>query len=278
MASIVTYYRVGVKADQRQAVRDFVAEHKVTVVAGFTERGKSLSALEKAIHTPADLLVIAYVGKLVRHEPFTTLLQTSGVKFICCDRPDVNHDTIHMVAEQARDLAQRISRQVRDTLGELKSQGKVLGLAQRGRRRDPASQAKAVKASSKARTQRSRAAYEFIIPKMKQLHVAAEEKAAEMQELAVEAAREVRERMEPLMAAAKDAKTLDALKKACRLAQKEARLPYSYPVYEKIAEQLTEMGHRTVAGYPFNGPIVYRLLQQAAGRKPRKIGPRTNDT
>jgi hypothetical protein len=284
---IIAYYTLVDKKlkGQREAVAAFSSANRAKIIASYIERrarkyswAKLTQAIEHSTKT-GSLLVIAKLGRLEFNVAVTQLLQSSQVNFVCLDKPHITRDSIHMAVPIAWDRVQRASQRKRDTFGKLKAKGVKLASARpdhwKGREhlRD---WNKAAKASAKARTERAKEAYEFLIPKMQELRAELKLKSAEMQEMADAAAKGVREQMAQKIEAANakgDEKALAKLIEARRQAMKEARKPYSYRIYWKIAERLNEMGYQTTVGMPFNGPTVCRILQRAEGRKPKKREP-----
>jgi hypothetical protein len=284
---IIAYYSQVDKAleDQREAVEAFSSANGAKTIANYIERRArkySWSQLSEAIgraKSTGSLLVIAKLGRLEFNVAVTGLLQSSQVDFVCLDKEHVTRDTIHMAAEVARDKEQRASQRKRDTFGKLKAKGVKLASARPDHwegREHLRGWKKGAQSSAKARTERANQAYAFLIPKMQEILTEVKIKAAEMQDLADAAAREVKQRMAPKIEAAKakgDTTLLLKLMQAYRKAKKAARKPYSYRIYWKVAERLNEMGHQTTWGTPFNGPTVCRILQRAEGIKPKKRQP-----
>jgi len=314
---IVAYYRIAAKKEgkrtkrltreeviilgleiQRRQVSKFAAETSAPIIAEYIEvetpaakrqRPKLAEAIARARRSQATL-VIATLGRLSRNVRFLSTLMDSGVEFACCDNRKVDKSTIHIMAAVAEAEADAISKRTRETLAILKREGVKFGSARpdawkgkehlRGWRQG-------ARASAKARTEYAQQAYEFLVPKMRELVAEATAKAEAMSAQAVEAARKVREEWEPRIAEAKARvrkrlpgaeKALRELVGAMREAQRKAREQFSYPIYPKVAERLNEAGHFTTAGMPFNGPTVYRILQRAEGRKPQKRTPKGDQT
>jgi hypothetical protein len=284
---IIAYYSLVDKAleDQKEAAEAFASANGAKIVANYTERRARkytwLKLSEAIEHAKASggLLVIAKLGRLEFNVAVTQLLQSSQVDFACLDKPHVTRDTIHIAAEVARDKEQRASQRKRDTFGKLKVQGMKFASARPDHwegREHLRGWKKGAQSSGRARTERANQTYAFLIPKMQEILADVKIKAAEMQDLSDAAARDVKQRMAPKIAAAKakgDAKLLQKLIEVYRKAKKAARKPYSYRIYWKVAERLNEMGHQTTWGTPFNGPTVCRILQRAEGRKPKKREP-----
>jgi DNA invertase Pin-like site-specific DNA recombinase len=284
---IISYYSLVDKAleDQREAVEAFASAHGARIIDSYVEsraRKYSWSKLSKAIErakATGSLFVIAKLGRLEFNVAVTELLQSSQIDFWCLDKSEVTRDNIHMAAEVARDKVQKASQKKRDTFGKLKAKGVKLASAcpehWKGREHLRGWK-KGAQCSGTARTERANQTYAFLIPKMQEILAEVKIKAAEMQDLADAAAREVKQQMAPKIEAARakgDAKLLLKLIQSYRKAKKAVKKPYSYRIYWKVAEKLNEMGHQTTWGTPFNGPTVCRILQRAEGRKPKKRQP-----
>ena len=280
---IIAYYS---QADQelngqKPAVQEYAASHKAKIVAQYVEKWNrkrpwtKLAEAVKRAEATDSLLVIAKLGRLEFNVAVTKLLTQSGVDFVCLDKSHVTPSSIQGIMESAWSKSQETSRRKRNTFTTLRANGVKLASARpdhwKGREhlRDPQ---KAAKASAVARTERANQAYAYLVPKMQQIRAEVEAKAVEMREMAEAAAKEVKGRMADKIAAARAKvkqgvpgaqKKLDKLLAERRSAAKEARKPYSYPIYQSIADRLNDLGHVTTIGTPFNGPTVCRILQRA---------------
>jgi hypothetical protein len=280
---IIAYYTLAdVELDgQKPAVEAYAAAHNAKIAAQYVEKWhrkhpwtKLTEAIERAKATDS-LLVIAKLGRLEFNVAVSELLTQSGLQFVCLDKPGITPSSIKEVMERAWDKSKETSRRKRVTFTAMRKKGVKLASARpdhwKGREhlRDPM---KAAKASAISRTERANQAYSYLVPQMQEIRAEVVAKAAEMQELAEAAAKQVKGRMADKIDAAKQKvkkglpgaqKALDKLITERRAAAKEARKPYSYPIFETIAERLNALGHVTTIGTPFNGPTVCRILQRA---------------
>lgn len=133
----VIYYRVSRKSQgaeglgieaQKSAVTSFLNGGDWTVVEEFTEveSGKrdDRPELSKAIAlvklTKAKLL-IAKLDRLSRDVHFLTGLEKAGIEFVCCDMPQADRFTIHIMAALAQKEREMISARTKAALGEIKA-------------------------------------------------------------------------------------------------------------------------------------------------------------
>lgn len=193
---IVAYYRVSTQKQgdrdkdakkekglgleaQQLMVKDFSDRNSGTLVAEYTEiesgRNSKRPELQKAInHARAAraTLVVAKLDRLSRNMSFTATLMDSDIEFVVCDFPQANRLTIHILAAMAEYEAVMISRRTKDALSVLKSEGKKLGSARPGHwegREHLRGWKQGVKASVKARSERARSDYAFILPEMQEM-------------------------------------------------------------------------------------------------------------
>ena len=141
MTAFVAYYRVstdrqgqsGLGLDaQRAAVASFLAGR--ALVAEFTEiesgrkndRPQLAAALEQCRQTRA-VLVIAKLDRLARNVAFISRLLESGVEIRCCDMPDANRLTLHILAAVAEHEREMISARTAAALAAAKARGVRLG-------------------------------------------------------------------------------------------------------------------------------------------------------
>lgn len=139
----VAYYRVstakqgrsglGLEA-QKSAVQAFLIGNGGKVVAEYVEvesgRRRDRQELQRAINharVTKSKLVIAKLDRLARNVSFTAALMDSGVEFICCDLPQANRFTIHVMAALAEMEAEMISTRTKAALAEAKRRGIQLG-------------------------------------------------------------------------------------------------------------------------------------------------------
>lgn len=137
----IAYYRVsttrqgasglGLEA-QKIAVMSYVRNSDLIAQYTDIESGKNDSRPEllKAIQRAKDeqaTLVIAKLDRLSRNLSFITTLMDSKVNFICCDMPDANPLTLHIIGALAQWERERISERTKAALDALKSRGVKLG-------------------------------------------------------------------------------------------------------------------------------------------------------
>lgn len=139
----VAYYRVstakqgrsGLGLDaQKHAVETYLAECSGRVMAEYVEvesgRRKDRQELNKAIdhaRITRSRLIIAKLDRLARNVSFTATLMDSGIEFVCCDLPQANRFTIHVMAALAEMEAEMISSRTKAALAEAKKRGVRLG-------------------------------------------------------------------------------------------------------------------------------------------------------
>lgn len=139
----IAYYRVstarqgksGLGLDaQRYAVDSFLAGGNGQVLSEYVEvesgRRKDRRELRRAIdhaRVTRSKLIIAKLDRLARNVSFTAALMDSGVEFVCCDMPQANRFTIHILAALAEMEAEMISARTKAALSEAKRRGVKLG-------------------------------------------------------------------------------------------------------------------------------------------------------
>lgn len=140
----VAYYRVstarqgksGLGLDaQRHAVESYLASCSGVVLAEYVEvesgRRKDRQELKRAIdhaRVTKSKLVIAKLDRLSRSVSITAaLMDAPGVEFVCCDNPQANRFTIHILAALAEMEAEMISARTKAALAEAKRRGVKLG-------------------------------------------------------------------------------------------------------------------------------------------------------
>jgi DNA invertase Pin-like site-specific DNA recombinase len=143
MSKIVAYYRVSTKQQgasglgleaQRAAVQAYAKATGANVEAEYTEvesgkradRPKLAVALAHARRNKAKL-VIAKLDRLARNVAFLSAIMEAGTDFVCCDNPNANKLTIHILAAVAEDEARRISERTKAALAAAKARGTLLG-------------------------------------------------------------------------------------------------------------------------------------------------------
>ena len=139
--SFIGYYRVSTQKQgvsglgldaQRNSVLSFIGDRSLLGEFKDIESGKNdyrpelLKAIEMTKQTNSTL-VIAKLDRLSRNLNFITLLQREKVKFVCCDLPDANELTIHIIGAMAQNERERISQRTKDALFQLKKRGVQLG-------------------------------------------------------------------------------------------------------------------------------------------------------
>lgn len=179
MTEFVVYTRTG-KApplrEQKATAQAFVHANRGRIAASFTEDGASgptwpvlQKAIDAALSAGATLLIV-YMDRLSRSAPFTNFLLKSGVSFVCCDMPDCNHRTIHIVAATAEQESMRIRTQTREGLAAARAAGVKLGSHREGHwdgKEHRRGWKKAYKASIEARKTRAALTYRAILPEIK---------------------------------------------------------------------------------------------------------------
>jgi DNA invertase Pin-like site-specific DNA recombinase len=151
----VSYYRVstdrqGASGLGLEAQRTSVQTHTThgQLLGEFTEvesgkksdRKELMKALALCERTGATL-VIAKLDRLSRNLKFIVDLLDSGVDFVCCDLPQANKLTIHLMAVFAQHEAEMISQRTKAALAAAKKRGVLLGSSRpghwEGRQRGP---------------------------------------------------------------------------------------------------------------------------------------------
>lgn len=140
----VAYYRVstlrqgqsGLGLDaQRNAVVDYLNGGKWQLVEEYVETesasGKKhrpqLEAAIAACKKHKATLVVAKLDRLYRNVHFITKLLEDKVDFVCCDMPEANKLTIHILAAVAEHEREMISERTKVALAALKERGEILG-------------------------------------------------------------------------------------------------------------------------------------------------------
>lgn len=178
MLKYISYVRLGKRLDQaaqEAAVREYVQLNPGRVVGRFVEgplgKQEGWPVLHQAICAALmhdAVLVIAQVGRLARNAPFTLILQQSCVKFACCDVPNANERTVHVLVATAEQESQQIRQRTRDALAAAKARGVKLGSHRPGHLAGKERPWRLGVASSvAARKRRAAEAYQFILPEIK---------------------------------------------------------------------------------------------------------------
>lgn len=180
----VAYFRVSTQRQgesglgleaQEAAVRQHVNGHGL-LIASYQEiesgRKKSRPELAKAIaHAKRSkaTLVIAKLDRLARNVAFVSALMESGVSFVCCDNPNANPLTIHILAAVAEDEAKAISVRTKAALRAYRERGGVLGAHHPAyRAMAPEVRRKAQEAASRANQEAAKMAYDDLLPVMRE--------------------------------------------------------------------------------------------------------------
>jgi DNA invertase Pin-like site-specific DNA recombinase len=139
----IAYYRVSTEQQgksglgldaQREAVRRYLNGGNWELVREFAEveSGKNnerreLAAALKLCRLTGATLVVAKLDRLSRSAAFLVNLMESRVKFVCCDNPQANELTIHILAAVAQQERKAISDRTRAALSAAKARGVKLG-------------------------------------------------------------------------------------------------------------------------------------------------------
>lgn len=141
----VPYYRVSTKKQgesglgleaQQSCVENFTKSQGGEMGKSFKEvesgRKKDRPELAKAIaHAKRckATLIVAKLDRLARNVAFLSALMESGVDFVCCDNPNANRLTIHILAAVAEAEVEMIRARTKAALEAYKARGGVLGSA-----------------------------------------------------------------------------------------------------------------------------------------------------
>lgn len=146
------YYRVslekqgrsGLGLEAQQAMfASFLRAHPGIVVGEFTEveTGKSYRKsqerpeLKKAIdlaRMTGATLIVAKIDRAARNVAFIAMLLESGLDIVCCDLPEADRFTLHILAAVAEREGKMISERTAAALEALKARGVQLGSARPG--------------------------------------------------------------------------------------------------------------------------------------------------
>lgn len=119
---------------QRTAVHQFVSQRGGSIIAEYIEvesgkrndRPQLAQALTECRRRHATL-VIAKLDRLARNVALIANLMDSRVEFVCCDMPDANRLTLHIMAAMAEYERTAISERTKVALAAAKARGVVLG-------------------------------------------------------------------------------------------------------------------------------------------------------
>lgn len=184
-AKLVSYLRVstqkqgasGLGLEGQQAAIGAYAKQTGAEIAGLyteVESGKRSDRVElaRAINhakRSKAVLVVAKLDRLARNVAFLSRLLESGVEFVCCDNPNANRLTIHILAAVAEAESKAISERTKAALAATKARGTILGSARPGHwegREDRRLQGalNGSKAAAKLRSEAAAEAYSDILP------------------------------------------------------------------------------------------------------------------
>jgi DNA invertase Pin-like site-specific DNA recombinase len=143
--NFIPYYRVSTEhqganglgiAGQSKAVADYLNGGRWKLIAEFTEvesgkrkDGPKLAEALAACKKHKARLVIAKLDRLARNVHLISGLMESKVDFVCCDMPDANRLTIHILAAVAEHEREMIAARTAAGLAQAKARGVVLGNA-----------------------------------------------------------------------------------------------------------------------------------------------------
>jgi DNA invertase Pin-like site-specific DNA recombinase len=121
-------------AARRKAVKDYLDGRRWQLLGEFVEvesgKRKDRPQLAKAIAACKKhkaRLIIAKLDRLARNVHLISGLMGSKVDFVCCDMPDANRLTIHILAAVAEHEREMIVQRTKDGLAAAKRRGVVLG-------------------------------------------------------------------------------------------------------------------------------------------------------
>ena len=134
------YYRVSSRkqskemATQKRAVKNYLSDRwPPTKTFIEQESGKSIhnrpklkDALDYCYDNDA-ILIVAKLDRLSRDLGFIGWLQTTDIKFVCCDMPQATRETIGFMGVMARWEREQIAKRTKEALAEKKRQGVKLG-------------------------------------------------------------------------------------------------------------------------------------------------------
>jgi DNA invertase Pin-like site-specific DNA recombinase len=143
MNTYIAYYRVSTLkqsksglglASQKFQVNSYITKHDGELIEAYqdVESGSHNSrkglndAIQRATLTNS-ILIIAKLDRLGRNLAFLAKLLESNINFICCDNPNANKLTIHILAAIAEEERRLISQRTKDALLQAKLNGKKLG-------------------------------------------------------------------------------------------------------------------------------------------------------
>lgn len=148
----VIYYRVSLEKQgrsglgleaQRAMFAAFLKTRPGTVVGEFTEvetgktyrKSQQRPELKKAIdlaRVTGATLVVAKIDRAARNVAFIAMLLESELSIVCCDLPEADRFTLHILAAVAEREGKMISERTAAALKVLKERGVALGSAREG--------------------------------------------------------------------------------------------------------------------------------------------------
>ena len=143
-------------------------------VEGKRQWPKLLAAIERC-KTEAATLLISKLGRLGRNPRFLALLKESGIDFACCDDPNVNKFTVHILVGVAEEESAKISERTKNAMAEARKRGVKLGSHRPGHwegREHLRGTRQAIAQSAKMRRIRTQKTYEFLLPTLKEMREA----------------------------------------------------------------------------------------------------------
>ena len=170
MGTAVSYLRVSTQRQgksglgleaQRQAVAEYTRAHGLELASEYLEvesgkrddRPQLRAALAEAQRLGGKL-VVAKIDRLARSMAFVSNLMENGTDFVCCDMPEANRLTIHIIAAVAEHERILISARTKAALAAAKARGVRLG-GLRGDSHLKAAAARSAKARQRGQTTRA---------------------------------------------------------------------------------------------------------------------------
>jgi len=121
-------------AVQRQAIEGYATARDGRILARFTEvesgRNPDRPELARALHlakVTGATLAIAKLDRLSRNAAFLLTLRDSGVRFAAVDLPEANDLTVGIMALEAQQEREAISRRIKEALAMARGRGVRLG-------------------------------------------------------------------------------------------------------------------------------------------------------
>lgn len=186
---LIAYFRVSTKKrgvsglgleGQQAAVNAYARANNGVIVKPYTEvesgkrsdRSQLRAALSHARCIGATL-VVAKLDRLSRNVAFLSSLMESKVDFVACDNPHATKLALHILVAVAEAEAEAISQRTRAALAAYKARGGLLGASlPQCRNLTDAARLKGAKSGGEAVHQKALAAYEHILPMMRELRQA----------------------------------------------------------------------------------------------------------